>query len=80
MNILSILGTFLQVSSGYATYSNGSVGYDYSYLILFAAIAIVSYIVQWNLQSNFKRFSQMLQYLTSSNTGCKILMCLYNFC
>lgn len=59
MNILSILGTFLQVSSGYATYSNGSVGYDYSYLILFAAIAIVSYIVQWNLQSKFKRFSKM---------------------
>lgn len=34
-------------------------GYNMSYLILFFGIAIVSYIVQANLQSKFKKYSKM---------------------
>ena len=59
MNILSYLSIIAQVSPGYMTYSSGGAGYDYTYIILFVGIAIISYIVQWNLQSKFKKYSQM---------------------
>lgn len=41
----------------YAT--TATSGYNMSYLILFFGIAIVSYLVQLNLQSKFKKFSKM---------------------
>lgn len=54
MNILSYLTTFAQ------SYATGStIGYDYTYIILFLGIAILSYLVQWNLNSKFKKFSKM---------------------
>lgn len=54
MSILQIFSIAAQASVGYYG-GRGSM----SYFILFIGIAIVSYIVQMNLQSKFKKYSQM---------------------
>lgn len=60
MNILSFFTIFAQSNMAYSTYSNnGYIGYNYTYIILFLGIAVISYIVQWNLNSKFKKFSKM---------------------
>ena len=67
MSILSILSIAAQASVGY--YGGGG---SMSYFILFIGIAIVSYIVQMNLQSKFKKFSKM--YLSNGMTGSEIAL------
>lgn len=65
MSILSFIATYAQ--------STGTVGYDYTYLILFLAIAIASYIVQANLKSKFDKFSKMPIGLTGREVAEKML-------
>lgn len=59
MNIISLFTIFAQANVGYTTYGSGGTGYNFTYIILFAGIALISYLVQSNLQSKFKKFSQM---------------------
>lgn len=60
MIILTYLSIFAQANVGYySSGGNSGSGYNFTYLILFAAIAIISFIVQNNLQSKFKKFSKM---------------------
>lgn len=56
MTTLSLLTVFAQANVGY---SSSSAGYNFTYIILFLGIAIISYLVQWNLNSKFKKFSKM---------------------
>lgn len=72
MNILSIIAAYGQ-SVGYHTTSGGAVGYDYTYLLLFIGIAIVSYIVQANLKSKFEKYSKMPIGLTGREVAEKML-------
>ncbi len=69
MNILTIIAA----STGYATSSGGAVGYDFTYLILFIGIAIVSFIVQQNLKSKFEKFSKMPIGVTGKEVAEKML-------
>lgn len=48
-------------------------GYDYTYLILFFGIAILSYIVQANLKSKFEKFSKMPIGMTGRDIAIKML-------
>ena len=64
MNILSFIAAYGQ---------NGTIGYDYTYLILFIGIAIVSYIVQANLKSKFEKYSKMPIGLTGREVAEKML-------
>ncbi len=57
MNILSIISIFAQSNIAYSTHSTS--GYNYTYIILFIGIAVISYLVQWNLNSKFNKFSKM---------------------
>ena len=50
-----------------------TVGYNYTYLILFFGIAIVSYIVQANLKRKFERFSKMPVGMTGRDIAIKML-------
>lgn len=50
-----------------------TTGYNYTYLILFFGIAIVSYIVQTSLQSKFKKFSKMPIGMTGRDVAIKML-------
>ena len=50
-----------------------TVGYDYTYLILFLGIAIVSYIVQANLKSKFEKYSKMPIGMTGRDIAIKML-------
>ena len=47
--------------------------YDYTYLILFIGIAIVSYIVQANLKSKFEKYSKMPVAMTGYDAAVKML-------
>ena len=49
------------------------VGYDYTYLILFIGIAILSYIVQANLKSKFEKFAKMPIGMTGRDIAMKML-------
>ena len=69
MNILTIIAA----STGYATSSGGAVGYDFTYLILFIGIAILSFIVQQNLKSKFEKFSKMPIGVTGKEVAEKML-------
>lgn len=64
MNILSFIAAYGQ---------SGTIGYDYTYLILFIGIAIVSYIVQANLKSKFEKYSKMPIGLTGREVAEKML-------
>ena len=50
-----------------------SASYDYTYLILFIGIAIVSYIVQANLKSKFEKYSKMPVAMTGYDAAVKML-------
>lgn len=49
------------------------VGYDYTYMIIFIAIAIVSYIVQASLKSKFEKFSRIPIGMTGRDIAIKML-------
>lgn len=72
MNLISIFASYGQ-SVGYSTTSNGAVGYDYTYIILFIGIAIISYLVQANLKSKFEKYSRMPIDLTGREVAEKML-------
>lgn len=50
-----------------------SSGYDYTYIIIFIGIAILSYIVQANLKSKFDRYSKMPIAMTGHDIAVKML-------
>ena len=52
---------------------HNTVAYDYTYLILFIGIAIVSYIVQANLKSKFEKYSKMPVAMTGRDVAVKML-------
>ena len=52
---------------------HNTVAYDYTYLILFIGIAIVSYIVQANLKSKFEKYSKMPVAMTGHDVAVKML-------
>ena len=47
--------------------------YDYTYLIIFIGISVLSYIVQSNLKSKFERYSKMPTGLTGHDVAVKML-------
>ena len=49
------------------------VSYDFTYLILFLGIAIVSYIVQANLKNKFEKYSKMPVAMTGYDVAVKML-------
>ena len=49
------------------------VSYNFTYLILFLGIAIVSYIVQANLKSKFEKYSKMPVAMTGYDVAVKML-------
>lgn len=51
----------------------GYVGYDYTYIIIFAGIAILSYIVQASLKRKFDKFSKMPVGMTGRDIAEKML-------
>ncbi|MBQ4063455.1 MAG: zinc metallopeptidase [Bacteroidaceae bacterium] len=71
MNILSIIAAYGQ-SVGYTT-TSGSAGYNFTYIILFLGIAIISYFVQANLKSKFEKYSKMPIGLTGREVAEKML-------
>ncbi|MBQ7878859.1 MAG: zinc metallopeptidase [Bacteroidaceae bacterium] len=73
MNILSFISIFAQANIGYTTQDTGNVSGGYSYWILFIGIALLSYIVQANLQSKFKKFSKMPIGMTGREIAEKML-------
>lgn len=48
-------------------------GYDYTYIVLFIGIAILSYIVQSNLKSKFEKFAKMPIGMTGRDIAMKML-------
>ena len=50
-----------------------NVGYDYTYIILFIGIAILSYIVQANLKSKFEKFKKIPVGMTARDIALKML-------
>ena len=50
-----------------------NVGYDYTYIILFIGIAILSYIVQANLKSKFEKFKKIPVGMTGRDIALKML-------
>ena len=53
-------------------YSGGST-YNYTYLIIFIGISILSYIVQANLKSKFEKYSKMPTSMTGYDVAVKML-------
>lgn len=51
----------------------GYVGYDYTYIIIFVGIAILSYIVQASLKRKFEKFSKMPVGMTGRDIAEKML-------
>lgn len=51
----------------------GYVGYDYTYIIIFIAVAILSYIVQANLKSKFAKFAKIPVGMTGREIAEKML-------
>ena len=56
----------------YITVSEGG-GADYTYLIIFVGVAILSYIIQANLKSKFEKFSKMPIAMTGHDVAVKML-------
>ena len=48
-------------------------GYNYTYIILFVGITILSYIVQANLKSKFEKYSKMTIGMTGHDVAVKML-------
>ena len=51
----------------------GYVGYDYTYIIIFIGVAILSYIVQANLKSKFAKFAKIPVGMTGREIAEKML-------
>ncbi len=51
----------------------GYVGYDYTYIIIFIGVAILSYIVQANLKSKFAKFAKIPVVMTGREIAEKML-------
>ncbi|MBR5455505.1 MAG: zinc metallopeptidase [Bacteroidaceae bacterium] len=49
------------------------VGYDWTYIIIFVGIAILSYIVQANLKSKFEKFAKIPVGMTGRDIAIKML-------
>ena len=63
----------LSLIFAYGQSNGGGLSLNMTYLILFAAIAIASYIVQANLKSKFEKFSKMPIGLTGREIAEKML-------
>lgn len=50
-----------------------STGYDYTYLLIFAGIAILSYIVQANLKRKFEKYAKIPVAMTGHDVAVKML-------
>ena len=57
----------------FLTLSTGYVGYDYTYIIIFVGVAILSYIVQANLKSKFEKFAKIPVGMTGRDIAIKML-------
>ena len=57
----------------FLTLSAGYVGYDYTYIIIFVGVAILSYIVQANLKSKFEKFAKIPVGMTGRDIAIKML-------
>lgn len=57
----------------FLTTTYATAGYDYTYLIVFFGIAIISYIVKANLKNKFERYSKMPIGLTGRDIAIKML-------
>lgn len=55
------------------TYMTTGVGYDWTYIIIFVGIAILSYIVQANLKSKFEKFAKIPVGMTGRDIAIKML-------
>lgn len=55
------------------TYMTTGVGYDWTYIIIFIGIAILSYIVQANLKSKFEKFAKIPVGMTGRDIAIKML-------
>lgn len=55
------------------TYMTTGVGYDWTYIIIFVGIAILSYIVQANLKSKFEKFVKIPVGMTGRDIAIKML-------
>ena len=55
------------------TYMTTGVGYDWTYIIIFVSIAILSYIVQANLKSKFEKFAKIPVGMTGRDIAIKML-------
>lgn len=54
-------------------YADSNAGYDYTYLILFFGIAILSYIVQANLKRKFEKYAKIPVAMTGRDVAVKML-------
>lgn len=57
----------------FLTLNAGYVGYDYTYIIIFVGVAILSYIVQANLKSKFEKFAKIPVGMTGRDIAIKML-------
>ena len=64
---------FIQAINYAQHIANSGVSYNFTYLILFIGIAIVSYIVQANLKSKFEKYSKMPVAMTGHDVAVKML-------
>lgn len=55
------------------TYMTTGAGYDWTYIIIFVGIAILSYIVQANLKSKFEKFAKIPVGMTGRDIAIKML-------
>jgi Zn-dependent membrane protease YugP len=57
----------------FAVHFRTSTGYDYTYLLIFAGIAVLSYIVQANLKRKFEKYAKMPVAMTGRDVALKML-------
>ncbi len=57
----------------FAVHFRTSTGYDYTYLLIFAGIAILSYIVQANLKRKFEKYAKIPVAMTGHDVAVKML-------
>ena len=64
---------FIQAINFTQHIAHSGVSYNFTYLILFIGIAIVSYIVQANLKRKFEKYSKMPVAMTGHDVAVKML-------
>lgn len=57
----------------FAVHFRTSTGYDYTYLLIFTCIAVLSYIVQANLKRKFEKYAKMPVAMTGRDVALKML-------